>query len=119
MTVEALMDWHMPAEANMSQSNCKLFQRISIGLSKIFATAVLRPQQVLHLRDKPGQTYMNNGCALMSRGLAKEICDSLGISGNTPSCFQGRIAGAKGLWMVDRHRSCLFADDDGYLDPDI
>lgn len=112
MTVEALMDWHMPAEANMSQSSCKFFQRISIGLSKTFATAVLRPQQVLHLRDKPGQTVMNDGCALMSRGLAKKICDSLGISGNTPSCFQGRIAGAKGLWMVDRHRSNLFADDD-------
>ncbi|OJJ83120.1 RNA dependent RNA polymerase [Aspergillus glaucus CBS 516.65] len=112
MTIEALRDWHMPAEANMSQSNCKLFQRISIGLSKTFATAVLRPRQVLHLRDKPGQTVMNDGCALMSRGLAKEICDSLGISGNTPSCFQGRIAGAKGLWMVDRRRSHPFADDD-------
>lgn len=112
MTVEALMDWHMPAEANMEQSDCKLFQRISIGLSKTFATAVLRPRQVLHLRDKPGQTVMNDGCALMSRGLAKEICDSLGISGNMPSCFQGRIAGAKGLWMVDRHRSHLSAADD-------
>lgn len=112
MTVEILMDWHMPAEANMSQSNCKLFQRISIGLSKTFATAVLRPQQVLHLRDEPGQTVMNDGCALMSRGLAKDICDSLGISGNMPSCFQGRIAGAKGLWMVDRHRSHLSAGDD-------
>ena len=105
MSLEALMDWHMPPEANMAQSNCKLFQRISIGLSKTFATVALRPKQVFRLRDEPGQPVMNDGCALISRGLAKEVCDSLGISGNTPSSFQGRIAGAKGLWMVDRHRS--------------
>lgn len=100
------MDWHMPPEPNISQSNCKLFQRFSLGLSKTFATAVLRPWQILHLPDDPDHV-MNDGCALMSRALAKEICDSLGISGATPSCFQGRIAGAKGLWMVDRHRSHL------------
>lgn len=100
------MDWHMPPEPNISQSNCKLFQRFSLGLSKTFATAVLRPWQILHLPDDPDHV-MNDGCALMSRALAKEIYDSLGISGATPSCFQGRIAGAKGLWMVDRHRSHL------------
>lgn len=115
MNLEALMDWHMPTEANMEQLNCKLFQRISIGLSKTFATAVVRPAQVLHLGDEPGRTVMNDGCALMSRGLAKKICDSLGISGTTPSSFQGRIAGAKGLWMVDRHSSHLSigGDDNG------
>lgn len=106
MSLEDLMNWHMPPEPNMSQSNCKLFQRFSLGLSKTFATAVLRPWQILHLPDDPDHV-MNDGCALMSRALAKEICDSLGISGATPSCFQGRIAGAKGLWMVDRHRSHL------------
>jgi hypothetical protein len=40
----------------------------------------------------------------MSRPLARKICEELGIDGITPSTFQGRIAGAKGLWMVDRDR---------------
>ncbi|PWY96385.1 RNA-directed RNA polymerase [Aspergillus sclerotioniger CBS 115572] len=109
MSLDALIDWHMPQEANRSQSNCKLFQRFSLGLSKTFATVILRPHQVLPLPDESNRPVMNDGCALMSRGLANQICDSLGLTGNTPSAFQGRIAGAKGLWMVDRHQSQISA----------
>ncbi|KAI9930061.1 hypothetical protein ASPWEDRAFT_102291 [Aspergillus wentii DTO 134E9] len=114
MSLNALIEWHMPTDANVDESNCKLFQRISLGLSKTFATVSLKPRQVLSLSDarEPGGMKMNDGCALMSRSLAKEICDSLGISGNTPSCFQGRIAGAKGLWMVDKHQTHISADGD-------
>ncbi|KAJ5562775.1 RNA-dependent RNA polymerase eukaryotic-type [Penicillium sp. DV-2018c] len=105
MSVDALLEWHMPKLANGDQSNCKLFQRISLGLSKTFTTAVLKPSQVFRLKDEPGRPIMNDGCALMSRALANQVCDQLGITTATPSCFQGRIAGAKGLWMVDCHQS--------------
>ncbi|OJJ48422.1 hypothetical protein ASPZODRAFT_62883 [Penicilliopsis zonata CBS 506.65] len=111
MSLEALVNWHMPPEANRNQSNCKLFQRFSLGLSKTYATVVLKPAQILHLKDLPGRPVMNDGCALMSRSVANAICDHLGMTGNTPSCFQGRIAGAKGLWMVDRHESPLAGED--------
>ncbi|KAJ5198905.1 RNA-dependent RNA polymerase eukaryotic-type [Penicillium cf. griseofulvum] len=107
MSVDALLEWHMPKNANANQSNCKLFQRISLGLSKTFATVTLKPTQVLRLRDDPTRPVMNDGCALMSRTLANQICDQLGITTATPSCFQGRIAGAKGLWMVDCHKSSV------------
>lgn len=116
MTVDNLLEWHMPSAKNGGQSNCKLFQRISLGLSKTFVSVTLRPSQVLHLRDDPSRKLqMNDGCALMSRGLANAICDKLGITGATPSAFQGRIAGAKGLWMVDRHESSIrsFGEGDG------
>ncbi|KAH8701788.1 putative RNA-directed RNA polymerase [Talaromyces proteolyticus] len=101
MTIEQLVDWHIPRSHNQHQTDCKLFNRISLGLSKTWATSVLRPDQIRKLHDTPGQPVMNDGCALMSRPLARAICVELGIDGNTPSCFQGRIAGAKGLWMVD------------------
>ncbi|KAJ5317803.1 hypothetical protein PENANT_c004G02203 [Penicillium antarcticum] len=107
MGVDALLEWHMPKAANDNQTNCKLFQRLSLGLSKTFVTVTLKTTQVLRLRDCPGSTVMNDGCALMSRPLANQICDRLGITSATPSCFQGRIAGAKGLWMVDRHQSSI------------
>lgn len=114
MSVDALLEWHMPKTANANQSNCKLFQRISLGLSKTFATVKLKPTQVLRLRDDSTRTVMNDGCALISRTLANQICDQLGITTATPSCFQGRIAGAKGLWMVDRHQSSITSmNDDG------
>ncbi|KAJ5602769.1 RNA-dependent RNA polymerase eukaryotic-type [Penicillium hordei] len=112
MSVRALLEWHMPKAANANQSNCKLFQRISLGLSKTFATVKLKPIQVLYLRDDPTRTVMNDGCALISRTLANQICDQLGIATATPSCFQGRIAGAKGLWMVDCHKSSITAPND-------
>lgn len=114
MSLEALLEWHMARDANIEQSDCKLFQRIALGLSKTWATVVLRPEEVLHLKDIPGKPVMNDGCALMSRALARAICDNLGISGSTPSCFQGRIAGAKGLWMVDNHSSSISAGNRGF-----
>ena len=101
MTLEALINWHMRLDANREQPSCKLFQRIQLGLSRTFATVRLKRRQLLHLSDVPGRPVMNDGCALMSKGMANKICYCLGITGNTPSCFQGRIAGAKGLWMVD------------------
>ncbi|PKY06294.1 putative RNA-directed RNA polymerase [Aspergillus campestris IBT 28561] len=112
MSLDALLEWHMPREANKNQTNCKLFQRLHLGLSKTFATVTLTPQQVFYLRDLPNRTVMNDGCALMSRALAQRVCDSLGITGSTPSSFQGRIAGAKGLWMVDKHASHVAAGPD-------
>ncbi|KAJ5775360.1 uncharacterized protein N7511_000371 [Penicillium nucicola] len=107
MGIDALLEWHMPKIANNNQTNWKLFQRLSLGLSKTFVTVTLKTTQVLRLRDYPNSTVMNDGCALMSRTLANQICDRLGITSATPSCFQGRIAGAKGLWMVDRHQSSI------------
>lgn len=41
MSVEDLLEWHMPTAANRNQSDCKLFQRISLGLSKTFASVVI------------------------------------------------------------------------------
>ncbi|OXV07297.1 hypothetical protein Egran_04940, partial [Elaphomyces granulatus] len=111
MGLDALLDWHLLRNANKDQKDCKLFQRIAIGLSKTWATVVLRPKEILHLEDDKNKPIMNDGCALMSRALAREICDNMGISGNTPSCFQGRIAGAKGLWMVDRQNSNISTSD--------
>ncbi|EED17583.1 RNA-directed RNA polymerase, putative [Talaromyces stipitatus ATCC 10500] len=104
MTVDQLIQWHTPLNENRSQTDCKLFSRLSLALSKTWATVVVRPHQFLKLPDAPDKPVMNDGCALMSRSLARDICTKLGIDGVTPSAFQGRIAGAKGLWMVDRDR---------------
>lgn len=119
MTIDQLIDWHIPRSFNSGQSNCKLFQRLALGLSKTYASVKLDCFQIVHPPGPPKNKHvMNDGCALMSRALANKIYQSLGISGNTPSAFQGRIAGAKGLWMVDRHESIYksFIEENG---PDI
>ncbi|KAL4868533.1 hypothetical protein BDV12DRAFT_102303 [Aspergillus spectabilis] len=115
MSLESLLEWHLAPRSNNDQTNLKLFQRMSLGLSRTLATVVLKPKQVFYLRDDLNHRVMNDGCALMSRQLANQICDCLGITGNTPSAFQGRIAGAKGLWMVDAHQSQITTDDDIWI----
>lgn len=43
---------------------------------------------------------MNDGCGQISRKLAHNIAQSLNLD-YTPSAFQARIGGAKGMWIVD------------------
>ena len=40
------------------------------------------------------------GCARISKAAAQAIAKELGLT-QVPSAFQGRIGGAKGMWMVD------------------
>ena len=101
MSINSLLKWHINILANHSSADCKIFQRFSLGLSKTLSTVVLDSNEFLYLRDAPGKTVMNDGCALMSRTLAVEITSALGLD-KVPSVFQGRIGGAKGLWMVHR-----------------
>jgi hypothetical protein len=41
------------------------------------------------------------GCGRLSQDAARAIAESLGLQGHVPSVFQGRIGGAKGVWMID------------------
>lgn len=105
MTLSELYQWHIPFAPNEQSTDCKLFHRWTLGLSKTSPTVVLRPSEFIRLADEPGRQVMNDGCARMSFPLARDITKmlNLGHSG-VPSAFQARIAGAKGLWMVERSR---------------
>jgi hypothetical protein len=69
---------------------------------------VFRPEEIRRREDKKSdpernageRKVMNDGCAQISRPAAYAIAEMLHLD-NTPSAFQGRIAGAKGIWMVD------------------
>lgn len=92
-----MIEWHIPLEPNAQFTECKIFQRFSLGLSKASLAAVLRPSEFIHLPNR--KPVMNDGCARMSKSLARHVAENLGLR-NVPSVFQARIAGAKGLWMV-------------------
>ncbi|KAI2083494.1 hypothetical protein LOZ36_005572 [Ophidiomyces ophidiicola] len=113
MSVEAMFNWHMPIQSNNHQKDCKLFQRLSLGLSRTIPTVTLQPNQIIRLEDT--EPVMNDGCALMSPRLAILIKEMLGLQDENPSCFQGRIAGAKGIWMVDSPASTLHSNDDIWI----
>ncbi|OJD20365.1 hypothetical protein ACJ73_08301 [Blastomyces percursus] len=110
MSIDALINWHMPrAEKNNQKYDLKLFQRLQLGLSRTLSTVVLRRDEIVYLMDPPTRV-MNDGCALMSRSLGMEIARTLGLE-SVPAIFQGRISGAKGVWMVDRDDSRFKAGD--------
>ncbi|PGH16330.1 hypothetical protein AJ79_01872 [Helicocarpus griseus UAMH5409] len=120
MSVDQLINWHMPLDRNSHQSDCKLFQRLALGLSRTLSTVVLHREEIIFLEDpKPSnpsekpKPVMNDGCALMSRSLGMEIARLLELR-SLPACFQARIAGAKGIWMVDRNDARFKGGDRGF-----
>lgn len=112
--VEDLLEWHMPLRENYGSTDLKGFSRISLGYSKTTPTIPLQPYQFLSVRDTLGaakgdgsREIMNDGCARMSLAYAQAIWTKYGGTNahELPSVVQGRISGAKGLWIVDYEHS--------------
>ncbi|KAJ4346166.1 hypothetical protein N0V95_005630 [Ascochyta clinopodiicola] len=123
--VGEMLNWFLPFARNQGQSFCKAYARFDLGLSRTIPTLVFKPSQVtrvgdivangeseaaeyndptLYWEDVPDSQIMNDGCSTMSVGAARKIWTHLktttGVSGPLPSAFQGRIGGAKGMWMI-------------------
>ncbi|KAJ4376530.1 hypothetical protein N0V86_006643 [Didymella sp. IMI 355093] len=124
-TVGEVLNWFLPFGQNLSQSFCKAFARFDLGLSRTTPTLIFKPSQIIRVADTlangdqeasefndpqlewkqiPEDQVMNDGCSVMSVGAALGIWKLYkrlwGINGPLPSAFQGRIGGAKGLWMI-------------------
>ncbi|KAF3039373.1 hypothetical protein E8E12_006968 [Didymella heteroderae] len=124
-TVGKMLNWFLPFARNQGQSFCKAYARFDLGLSRTTPTFTFKPSQLRFVKDKkatgdieatefddpemvwtqvPGNPVMNDGCSRMSVGAALEIWKLYKkfcrITGPLPSAFQGRIGGAKGLWMI-------------------
>ncbi|KFY07487.1 hypothetical protein V492_07102 [Pseudogymnoascus sp. VKM F-4246] len=104
-SVKGLLHWLIPfrLERNQKQPYLKLFSRISLGLSKTYATVELQSSEITFKRydyRSSANEVMNDGCGQISRKLAHNIAQKLNLD-YTPSSFQARIGGAKGVWIVD------------------
>ncbi|ORY13850.1 RNA dependent RNA polymerase-domain-containing protein [Clohesyomyces aquaticus] len=126
LSLGGMMDWFFPFALNKNQSFCKAFARFDLGLSRTTPTLEFTPEQIRYVPDQlagelpedvsfndptlPWETckdkfvVMNDGCCLVSVGAAQAIWktykERTGAQGPMPSAFQGRIGGAKGLWMI-------------------
>ncbi|KAL9101734.1 MAG: hypothetical protein Q9163_003032 [Psora crenata] len=124
--VKQLLEWFMSPEVNQTQPCLKFFARLALGLSSTVPTIEFRPEEIIRSDDARSDSpmerrlstdrslekkrggnvsasvapIMNDGCARISRPAALAIADMLDMD-EVPSVFQGRIAGAKGIWMVD------------------
>ena len=101
VSLKDFIDWYMPIASNIESKDKKFFQRLKLGLSRSHPTVILDQDEFVDLEDDPSwPVTMNDGCARMSRKLANEISKRLGLD-HTPSAFQGRVSGGKGLWIVE------------------
>ncbi|KEF63654.1 uncharacterized protein A1O9_01632 [Exophiala aquamarina CBS 119918] len=110
--LEELVQWHIPPQPNQASKNYKHFSRCGLALSKTTPTIALQRAEFIRIDDALGdpmahgrQEVMNDGCSLMSLAYAKEVWKCWGGIGEVPSAVQGRISGAKGLWIVDFRNS--------------
>lgn len=110
---------------NRGQNFCKAFARLDLGLSRTIPTWVFKPSEIRRVSDqfsddtpeacefndssldwseRSDRQVMNDGCALISVGAALKIWDVYqkitGSNEPLPSTLQGRIGGAKGMWMI-------------------
>ncbi|EUC45506.1 hypothetical protein COCMIDRAFT_95359 [Bipolaris oryzae ATCC 44560] len=138
-TVGEMLNKFLPIDLNKNQNFCKAFARIDLGLSRTIPTLCFDTEEIRHVDDKtstddpedtqfndttldwpsfPGRTVMDDGCCVMSVGAAKKIWDlytkATGVTDPLPSAFQGRIGGAKGIWVISAEK---FTKDPIHLKP--
>lgn len=139
-SVKDMINWFMPAVHNSDQRVLKFFSRLALSVSNTKPTIVFRPAEIIRSDDASAEdpqerrlniarseekrmrggsgkaketTVMNDGCARLSKAAANGIAEQLGLT-HTPAVFQGRIGGAKGMWMIDTLDEHLPSSDHGY-----
>lgn len=115
MKLSDLLRWviNIDNESNSEQPVTKLFSRLALSLSRTWPTVTLERHQIrIRTRDLgiPGEMVMNDGIGRISPSLAKKVAQSLGLI-DCPSCFQGRLGSAKGMWLIDVDSEEGFEED--------
>jgi hypothetical protein len=126
MLLGEMMNEFIDLTRNQEQNFCKAFARLDLGLSRTIPTLIFKPSQIHRISDtlsdgapeasefndprfdwskrSKERQVMNDGCARISVGAAVKLWELYrSITGSTeplPSAFQGRIGGAKGMWMI-------------------
>ncbi|PWZ02252.1 hypothetical protein BCV70DRAFT_156871 [Testicularia cyperi] len=105
-TVWDFVNHHAPFDLNDSSLIGKFVQRLALGLSSSIPVSTI--DSIEYMPDTLGDTWddgttqlvMTDGAAALSISVATDIARRLGYS-CIPSAFQGRCAGAKGVWYLE------------------
>ena len=140
ISVEDIINWFLPTQANVGQLQCKAYARLELGFSKTLPTLTFLPSQIREVPDtladgtpestiflEKGQELresldpkapkvMNDGCSRLSVGAARQIARHLGLAERPLSVFQARIGCWKGLWMVDVRNLPVERQDDIWIE---
>lgn len=106
ITVQQVINWHMPIIENWSMSISKYASRMSLGYSSSIPTLEFKPHEIRYVDDIFAQgastnetQCMTDGCGTISAS-AMKIVMGCQATDELPCAIQGRIAGAKGIWII-------------------
>ncbi|KAG2022571.1 RNA-directed RNA polymerase, variant 2 [Coprinopsis cinerea AmutBmut pab1-1] len=104
------MEWHNPMIYNFRQAISKFVTRFALGLSNSVPTVEFEPDSIFFIDDiysadwpkgKPGapaEKTMTDGCGFINLAALRIITKHMGYE-YPPTGIQGRIDGAKGMWI--------------------
>jgi hypothetical protein len=109
ISVEQVVNWHMPVKENLYMTMSKYASRMSLGYSSSVPTLEFRPEEIIYIDDIYADGYvdgsgdetlcMTDGCGIISCSAMKRIMGSHSAE-ELPCAVQGRIAGSKGIWII-------------------
>ncbi|KAI0095023.1 RNA dependent RNA polymerase-domain-containing protein [Irpex rosettiformis] len=111
LALEEFVEWHNPLALNRKQPVAKWATRFDLGLSTSVPVLKIAPENIIMMKDIYAKhlgpkiaTEMNftDGCGWINRAALVVIAENLGVA-EVPTAVQGRIFGAKGVWMLHPH----------------
>ncbi|KAF5357710.1 hypothetical protein D9758_007515 [Tetrapyrgos nigripes] len=107
----SFVEWANPPELNKNQKACKWSSRMALILSNsVPGPRLLQPNistipDIISISDSKEESNMTDGCGVANLALQKVIRDQIGLQ-EIPTAFQCRVAGGKGMLLLDRNWLC-------------
>ncbi|CAO3699765.1 unnamed protein product [Rhizopus stolonifer] len=107
ISIQQVIDWHLPIIENWNMAMTKYASRMSLGYSSSIPTVHFEPDEIMYIDDiysetalvKDDSACMTDGCGIISCAAMKEVM-GFQMTDKLPCAIQGRIAGAKGIWII-------------------
>ncbi|KAG1813878.1 RNA dependent RNA polymerase-domain-containing protein [Suillus subaureus] len=119
LTLDQFVKWHNPLSLNWKQPISKWSTRWALGLSTSVPTIEFSPGNIFFISDQhavdwgkgkpPAEKIMTDGCGYISGAALTAIMRVMKYS-SRPTAVQGRIAGAKGMWVLHPDPAHQIAD---------
>ncbi|KAG2154648.1 RNA dependent RNA polymerase-domain-containing protein [Suillus clintonianus] len=109
LTLYEFVQWHNPLRLNSKQPISKWSTRWTLGLSTSVPTIHFAPENIFFIGDQhamdwgegnlPAEKILTDGCGFINGAALTAIMRVIQYP-SRPTAVQGRIAGAKGMWVL-------------------
>ncbi|KAJ6601026.1 RNA dependent RNA polymerase-domain-containing protein [Mycena vulgaris] len=110
ISFDEFLQRHNPPDLNSQQPFAKYTARYALGLSTSTPVLEFEKQNIFYIKDvlaqgwdpklkPPAEKIMTDGCGFINRSGLLLITKTVGYD-SLPTAVQGRIGGAKGLWIL-------------------